>query len=306
MPVAVVDTVGSASTINYVYADGLNTPRAVTDATGTTLWQWNLQGNPFGEQAPVASIGYVFNLRFPGQYADAESGLVHNGFRDYCPACGRYLQSDPTGLNGGLDTYVYVDSNPLSGFDPLGLQNNGRPPAPELIEIETRPETRAEIRAIEETAREEARQARLEREWAEREANGTTPGVQVPRSQFGEFGGCRPDDFAVPTASMEPIGGNGGSPRFLTAAEMTRIQNAANRIGRDVYVVGSRATGTTHPNSDWDYVIEANAPTRNSASRSLPGAGNLKEGTRPWIDVFSGPLTPGAPYVRFPTNNPRK
>jgi len=122
MPVAVVDTVGTSSTVNYVHADGLNTPRVITDATGATLWQWGLQSNPFGEQAPIASLGYVFNLRLPGQYADAESGLVHNGFRDYCAACGRYIQSDPAGLDGGLSTYGYVSNSPLQFTDPHGLQ----------------------------------------------------------------------------------------------------------------------------------------------------------------------------------------
>ena len=122
MPVAVVDTTGTASMVNYIHADGLNTPRAITDATGAVLWQWGFQSNPFGEQSPTASAGYVFNLRFPGQYADAESGLVHNGFRDYCSACGRYIQSDPIGLDGGLSTYGYVGSNPHISFDLLGTE----------------------------------------------------------------------------------------------------------------------------------------------------------------------------------------
>ena len=124
MPVAVVDTTGTASTVNYIHADGLNTPRVITNNTGATIWQWGLQGNPFGEQAPTSANGYVFNLRFPGQYADAESGLLHNGFRDYCAACGRYIQSDPTGLDGGLSTYGYVSSNQLIAFDLLGTPPN--------------------------------------------------------------------------------------------------------------------------------------------------------------------------------------
>jgi len=96
-----------------------------------------------------------------------------------------------------------------------------------------------------------------------------------------------------------PIGGNGGSPDFLTPDKIARIQNAANRIGRPINLVGSRATGITGPNFDWDYAIDANAPTRNSVSRSLPGAGNLSEGVRPNIDVFNGQVNPGAPYVQF-------
>lgn len=60
-------------------------------------------------------------MRIPGQYADTESGLIHNGYRDYCPECGRYIQSDPIGQAGGPSTYAYVGSNPLELSDPLGL-----------------------------------------------------------------------------------------------------------------------------------------------------------------------------------------
>jgi len=125
LPVAVIDNTinGSVttSTVNYVTADQLGTPRVVTDSTGTVIWSWAYQGNPFGEQQPTSSTGYVLNLRYPGQYYDAESGTNYNVNRNYESATGRYLQSDPIGLDGGLSTYAYVGNDPLDQLDYSGL-----------------------------------------------------------------------------------------------------------------------------------------------------------------------------------------
>jgi RHS repeat-associated protein len=63
-------------------------------------------------------------LRFPGQYFDAETGLHYNYYRDFDPAIGRYVESDPIGLTGGIDTYTYARSNPLNYSDRFGLVPN--------------------------------------------------------------------------------------------------------------------------------------------------------------------------------------
>lgn len=121
LPLGIVDTHDTGTSIAFVVADVLQTPRAVTDASGATLWKWDYESNPFGEKGPISTNWYTLNLRFPGQYFDAESGLNYNVNRDYESATGRYTQSDPLGLYAGPSVYAYVSGNPLLRSDPFGL-----------------------------------------------------------------------------------------------------------------------------------------------------------------------------------------
>jgi len=101
-----------------VHPDHLGTPQRISDAGQTVVWDIALA--PFGGVAQLTP-SLIDNLRFPGQYADAETGLNYNYFRDYDPSIGRYVESDPIGLGGGVNTYAYVAGNPLSNIDPFGL-----------------------------------------------------------------------------------------------------------------------------------------------------------------------------------------
>jgi RHS repeat-associated protein len=93
----------------------------VADATGTTVWRWD-QAEPFGnnpadEDPDGNSVAFDLPLRLPGQRYDKETALHYNYFRDYDPSIGRYGESDPIGLRGGLNTYAYGDSAPLHSID---------------------------------------------------------------------------------------------------------------------------------------------------------------------------------------------
>jgi RHS repeat-associated protein len=127
LPIAVLKPAALPNTgtdVFYIHADHLGTPRKVSrPSDNQVLWAW--AGEAFGNspphQNPTDQGDFVFNLRFPGQYFDAETGLNYNYFRDYDPATGRYIESDPIGLAGGINTFAYVNGNPINYIDQLGL-----------------------------------------------------------------------------------------------------------------------------------------------------------------------------------------
>jgi RHS repeat-associated protein len=136
LPVAMVDDTGASPVLYYIHTDQLGTPQKITDGNANVVWEGLY--DPFGNMITITGANWgtgvwgsfdwamtsppvtATNLRFPGQYADAETGLNQNWNRDYDPTIGRYVQSDPLGLLGGANTYDYASSNSETNFDPLG------------------------------------------------------------------------------------------------------------------------------------------------------------------------------------------
>jgi RHS repeat-associated protein len=127
LPIGVIAGTAATPVLHYIESDHLGTPRVIVDATRNVgIWRWNQTNDPFGESTPSQNpdgdtTSFTFNLRFAGQYRDSESGWYYNVHRYYDPGTGRYLESDPIGLGGGISTYGYVGAAPLTAVDPLGL-----------------------------------------------------------------------------------------------------------------------------------------------------------------------------------------
>ncbi|MBB5360410.1 RHS repeat-associated protein [Rhodanobacter sp. ANJX3] len=111
----------STGQVSAIHDDQVGRPEVVTDASQNVIWL--AQNFPFTQKVTTANI--TLNLGFPGQYYDTERQTWNNGYRDYVSNEGRYLESDPSGLAGGINTYVYVGSNPVSYKDALGLEGIG-------------------------------------------------------------------------------------------------------------------------------------------------------------------------------------
>lgn len=120
-----VDSTGSSPILYFIHTDQIGTPQKITDGSMNIVWDGVF--DPFGNSAGGSSLSLT-NLRFPGQYFDAETALNQNWNRDYDPTTGRYIQSDPIGLYGGVNTYAYVGNDPLRIIDPWALAAGAPPP----------------------------------------------------------------------------------------------------------------------------------------------------------------------------------
>lgn len=104
-----------------LHDDQTGRPQVMTQPNSTSI-DWAAQNKPFDRTVTTNAWG-SFNIGFPGQYFDQEDGLYYNGHRDYDPTLGRYIESDPIGLLGGINTYVYGLNNPISRIDPAGTDS---------------------------------------------------------------------------------------------------------------------------------------------------------------------------------------
>ncbi len=120
-PVAIL-TSTAGTTVTSVTADWLDAPHILQNANKQNIWTWDHYafGDNLPNQNPLGLGTFIYNLRFPGQHYDVENGLSYNIQRDYNPKFGRYVQSDPLGLEAGINTYGYVNGNPIIRTDPDG------------------------------------------------------------------------------------------------------------------------------------------------------------------------------------------
>jgi len=104
--------------VYFFHTDQVGAPQAVTALDGATVWQADWE--PFGSVV-IGQGKLTSHLRFPGQYFDEETSLHYNYYRHYDPQTGRYIESDPIGLRGGINTFAYVGADPIIYYDFYGL-----------------------------------------------------------------------------------------------------------------------------------------------------------------------------------------
>jgi len=117
VPLARIEQDSGVRRVSFFVTDHAGTPNKLIDEEGQIIWEaepddWAAVRNEKGVRQPI---------RFQGQWMDEESGLHYNRYRYYDPKLGRYITQDPIGLKGGMNPFAYVDGNPVSDIDPMGL-----------------------------------------------------------------------------------------------------------------------------------------------------------------------------------------
>lgn len=288
---------GTNVAITYVHGDLVGSSVARTDSTGAII-----------ERERSYSFGQALDGSkreapgFTGHMEDPGTGLVYMQQRYYDPAIGRFLSVDPVGpLDNPINhfgRYHYANNNPYKYVDPDGRIAFLIPVAVIAWRAYSAYDT-VTTAADNISTVADSSASTGDRVLAGAELLGSVVGGKAGRTAVG--GVARMADDAVDASRRVPMPTAGGGAKIenIAAGDALRIQNAADRTGTTVTVVGSRASGTATSASDWDYVVDANAPTRNSISRSLPGAGNVSEGVRPNIDVFKGSVDKTKPHIEF-------
>ncbi|SFD59172.1 DUF6531 domain-containing protein [Streptomyces aidingensis] len=111
-------TGGETLRFHSVITDFVGTPTELVDESGHI--DWRARTTVWGVPA-TDEYDHAMPLRFPGQYADPETGWNYNYYRHYDPETARYVSPDPLGMHPHPNHYGYVD-NPFLAIDPLGLE----------------------------------------------------------------------------------------------------------------------------------------------------------------------------------------
>jgi RHS repeat-associated protein len=124
MPVALADIAGSTVTIGYIHTGQIDEPLKVTNQVQAVVWNGYVDAFGNGSTFSTPTLAAPLDMRLPGQSFQLETGsLSQNGWRDYDPSLGRYIEADPLGIDAGQNVYAYVDGDPLNDEDPWGLSS---------------------------------------------------------------------------------------------------------------------------------------------------------------------------------------
>ena len=272
----------------YYGVDQIGSVRRVFASTSSApAYGYDPYGTPLQATAPVTDFVYG------GMFYNADSGLYLTQYRAYDPVAGRWLSRDPLGegTDPAGNLYAYVGSDPVSSVDPSGdwYAAAGFAAGFTISVAVQLNQNGGNFSCVDWWSA---------AEWGVAGATGGGVIANIFRRAFAALA-------ARAAGGLGPVAGGGARLENLTAGQIARIQNAANRTRTQVSVVGSRAKGTARPNSDWDYVLPAGTKrsTKHSLSGSLPeGPRGLGESRNQ--DFFFEAVDPNRPFITF-TPKPR-
>lgn len=272
---------------------------------------------PYGTSSSTSGT-----FRYTGQRIDPETGgLYYYRARAYKPAWGRFMQADPIGYQGGINLYAYVGNDALNLIDPLGLMWDS-PKGGDSFG------SSGLLGLLQTVGQAEIQRSQLEAQGTQALAGmglrglgnaldacaalcdpGFYASVGPALGPAGKAAGGAASELLAGLRGLAslgrggpavgPVAGGGATLENLSAGNITRIQNAVDRTGIETTVVGSRASGTAGPTSDWDYILRGGSSSSRSSIRSSLPEGPRGLGEPRNQDFLRVPLDPTKPYITF-------
>ena len=289
--------------VTYFHNDATGTPVAASDEAGEVIWRKAFR--PFGSELDDGgAIARDNTIGYTGHRFDSDLDLVYAGARYYDPMIGRFLSMDPVGFQEGnvhsFNKYTYVANNPYKYIDPNGEELITATIVVLSVAAGVFTVGNNAINAYEQNT--SVFDTGISPDGAKAAAKSLAVDGAIAVGTAGILGGLGiVGKQILGKVAKGPTIGGGGTLEKLTPSEIRRIQNAANRSGKDIGVVGSRVNPnkTVRPDSDYDFVIDANNKTRGNLSRSLPGGKSVREGLENNQDIYKGTVDTNRPHVIF-------
>lgn len=116
----IISSIENSNVYNFLYDANGNVVQLMDISSETIVASYKY--DPYGKiMSSSGACSDLNNFRFSTKYMDNEISTIYYGYRYYLYDFGRWLNQDPLYEKGSLNSYCFVQNDPINRIDPLGL-----------------------------------------------------------------------------------------------------------------------------------------------------------------------------------------